>query len=90
MKKKSLQDLINEKKINMTDDDKRKVKSIKEGTKQYQDMSRDEILGEIIKKKRSNKNINNSSLNQFEDYIMPMLDDQQKSRLKDIMNKLKD
>ena len=90
MKKKSLQDLIKEKQNNMTDEDKRKAKVIKEGTKQYTDMSKDQLIGEIIKKKKSSKNINNDSLNQFQEYIMPMLDENQKNRLSEIMKKLKD
>ena len=90
MRKKSLQDLIKDKQVNLTDDDKKKAEIIKEGTKQYNNMSKDQLLGEIIKKKRTSKTVNDNTLNQFEDYLMPMLDDKQKSRLKEIMKQLKD
>lgn len=90
MKKKSLKELIDEKQKNMTSDEKRAAKTINEKAKQYNNMSREQLLGEIIKKKKTSKSIDNKSLNEFEKYILPMLDANQKNKLNEIMNHLKD
>lgn len=89
MKKKSLKDLVEEKQSNLSEEDKKAVKTINQKTKQYKNLSKEQLIGEIIKKKKSSNSINNNSLNEFEEYISPMLDAKQKKQLNEIMGHLK-
>lgn len=89
MKKKSLKDLVEEKQSNLSEEDKKAVKTINQKTKQYKNLSKKQLIGEIIKKKKSSNSINNNSLNEFEEYISPMLDAKQKKQLNEIMGHLK-
>ncbi len=92
MAKKSLKDIMNEKKQNLSSNEKDQLNRMKKNVSKYQNYSEDQLINEINSMRNNNqsvKNIDNNKLNEFKDFLGPMLDNQQKQRLNSIIEHLK-
>lgn len=90
MAKKSLKDLIKEKELNFSTQDKETVKELKKGMDKYKKMSNSQIVKELKKIKTNDKNgmLSQGKVNEFEKILSPMLNENQKKQLKAIKKQM--
>ena len=92
MAKKSLKDIMNEKKQNLSSQEQDQLNRMKNRVGKYQNYSEDQLMNEINNMRKTSKavkNIDDNKLNDFKNFLSPMLDNQQKQRLNSIINQLK-
>lgn len=93
MAKKSLRDLMNEKSDelgkNLSDEQKRQINTFEKDAKKYTGMNKKQLMNELIKMKQGKSGINEKSLNEFKNFILPMLDENGKQQLNSIVNRIK-
>ena len=107
MAKKSLRDMMNDKRRNtgqqnnidvdqmkkkLSPKEQEQLNRMKKNVGKYQNYSEEQLMNEIRNMRSSNpgvKNIDDKKLNDFKDFLSPMLDNQQKQRLNSIINQLK-
>lgn len=68
------------------------IKNVENITKQYENMSEGELMGEISRMaaaQKKNGSLSNAEIDHFTNNIMPMLDAEQKRKLSGIINMLK-
>lgn len=76
----------------LINDDPQKVENIQENLKKYQNMSQSDLMSELIKeasRMKQNGSLNDNSLNVLKSTLMPMLNDQQKNMLHNILNQIR-
>lgn len=78
--------------IKLNKKQKKQVEKLKENLVDYKDKSSDEIYNEVRKMAKENKEkgtLDNQKLNSFANSVAPMLNNDQKQRLNDILKQLK-
>lgn len=85
MKNKKIQDFVAE---DIPKEQEETAKQIKKQVDQYSKKSEGELLGEL-KKAKQNGNLNAENLSRFLSTVGPMLNAEQKKRLKEVMEKIK-
>ena len=77
---------------NLVKDNPEKIENIQENLKKYQNMSQSDLMSELIKeasRMKQNGSLNSDSLNVLKNTLAPMLNEQQKSLLNNILNQIK-
>lgn len=68
------------------------IENLEENIKKYQNMSQQDLMSELFKEAgrlKENGSLNENTLNSLKSTLIPMLNDEQKSMLNNILNQLK-
>lgn len=93
MAKKSLRDIMNEKSDelgkNFSYKQKQQINNLKKDTNKYTGMNKNQLMNELIKMQQGKSGINEKSLNEFKNFVLPLLDENGKRQLSSIVDQIK-